>query len=1601
MANDIIIKFRVQKDGTLKAVQSEAEAASKSTKKLGKSTDDLTNSRNRYHKAEKGAAGLGANSTKNFSKMNQAMTGSSGLVAAYATLAANAFALSAAFGALRQAAAFDQLVSGLQEIGSAAGQNLPYLADQLRDITDNAISAEQALRATAVASSSGFSPDQLAKLTKVAKGASTALGRDMGDALDRLVRGTAKLEPEILDELGIIVRLDDATSEYAASMGKTASQLTTFERQQAFLNATIEQGTKKFGEIADNVDVNAFDQLAATFSDLTKNTLSLVNDGLGPLINFLSQNQFALAGALTLFVSSIGKALIPTIKDVATENNKAARASMKAYKRAGTAISAEYTKISKSVKKVNVDVGSLPKTAQTMLPAFKKGTLSVKELETMVLRLKQSEKLRNVALSRYSGEELARKQKEISDVILLRTETEKLIAAEKSRNVVSSRGAKAKGVGTANRITSMYLTSMEGTDNPLKKLGIAAKGTMTQLQNVGRTYTKTASTIGKGAAVVNAGRVAFTAAAGAVRLFGTALLSAIPFVGQAILLFSLFQQPIMNFINKMRGIDPELEKIKESFDSFAQINNKLAKSLEHSESAFDSFAAKISAKTGVINQLESALQGVLDKEEERRNAQVNDNIDAIITKENQLKALREKMATSQSANIGYKGRENNQKILNLEEEISDLRAQNAQLQTDPATIEGTTEYGTRALEVARSFQSKLLDADGILSKAFSEDDRIKIQEVIDTLEGGGSIEKAQEQLRQYSDTYDKLDASINAIPTTIADVEAEQAKLVQTAKGPLGLLIDRYDSLSAEVLSIVDNTKKSGGDLQAVFDELNRNKSLAKMASKLGSTLGLENIEKLAKRAGINLEKGLNASAPELLSARLKEINEELKTVGDRSKEAAEKAKEIGTIAKENAAATALQISYEMESISIKQRGLDLEEENAKLNLEGVPLQEKLAEIEGKRSLLKQQMIKPEEITFRIQSAKIAGEQKLLGFENRRLSALKSMADIENRMAKSRLALERAKTGSAVTAEDEVALLKKEQERLAPIEKQQLDATLKRIDLEFQLLSAQMTLEKAKIDRLAKELGLSQQEVAVLKTPLEQVELSIAGDGDEKGLKQLTKDAAIAQANSVTEQRALNILLAEERAKREAIATAHERAMTAANILREAGREAAALGAEEAALRAQLTTLKEEQAGIEKGSQAYANKALEIEQKKLEIIQNQKAQSEEMVKRLETLGLGGIAQFAAGLQQATQEGGAFAEGSDATTAEKVQALRNMTSGLMEDLKKLGPEGEVLAAVSSGALAITETWSTAFDTLKTEGVTTAEKIQAAMQAVGATLQAIGAIQQAQANAAVSEIDKQIEAEKRRDGKSKESVNKIAGLEKKKEQVQRKAFEKDKKIKMAMVVANTAASIAANMVAASTAAMQAGLAAPGVFAGYLGLLNGITLAMGAAQLASIASTSFQGGGGIGGGGAAPSSVSVGSRQNTVDLGRATSPAGELAYARGEAGIGTGMTNFKPTPAFTGTKYRANGGNTAFMVGEQGPELFVPDRQGSIVPSDEVPNVGNNINVNFSINAVDGPSVENMLLGQRGNIIGMIREAANETGETFLESVNVLSDQYQPER
>jgi len=341
------------------------------------------------------------------------------------------------------------------------------------------------------------------------------------------------------------------------------------------------------------------------------------------------------------------------------------------------------------------------------------------------------------------------------------------------------------------------------------------------------------------------------------------------------------------------------------------------------------------------------------------------------------------------------------------------------------------------------------------------------------------------------------------------------------------------------------------------------------------------------------------------------------------------------------------------------------------------------------------------------------------------------------------------------------------------------------------------------------------------------------------------------------------------------------------------------------------------------------------------------------------------------LQGNTQGSGmAAASSSSALAGEGLQA---QMSPMLGELAKLGPEGELIQSVVNGAFAIQDAFSNAFAVMGDKGATVGDKVQAGLEVAATAMNAIGGIMKQASKQQIAEFDQQINAEKKRDGKSKESVAKIAALEKKKEQAKRKAFERDKKIQMAQVIVATATAI---MKSVAASPLTGGLPFSAVAAG-----------IGAAQLAIISGTSYQGGGSAGAAPSGPSSVSVGERKNTVDLARGENQAGELAYARGAQGMGQGMTNFKP--AFSGYKNRAAGG---FVVGEQGPELFMPDTPGQIIPSGQ--GVGGQTNVNFSISAVDARGVEDLLINQRGNIIGMIREAANEHGEMFLESVQEKS-------
>jgi hypothetical protein len=348
-----------------------------------------------------------------------------------------------------------------------------------------------------------------------------------------------------------------------------------------------------------------------------------------------------------------------------------------------------------------------------------------------------------------------------------------------------------------------------------------------------------------------------------------------------------------------------------------------------------------------------------------------------------------------------------------------------------------------------------------------------------------------------------------------------------------------------------------------------------------------------------------------------------------------------------------------------------------------------------------------------------------------------------------------------------------------------------------------------------------------------------------------------------------------------------------------------------------------------------------------------------------------ITAFQVAMEALKNEGGIEAAFSTANLTAQVEAINGLMQPMIETAKQLGPEGEVIAAVTEGALLMADVFATAMETM---GDSVQSKLLGSLQIAAGAVQALSSIMAASSKSNIAAVDKEIEAEKRRDGKSRESVNKIAALERKKEKLKKKQFEQDKKMKMAQVVINTAAGI-----------MQA--------VGQMGPLGiamaAVIAALGAAQLAVISGTTYEGGGA--GTPSGPSKVALGERSSTIDVAQSNSPANELAYLRGERGVSSaGAENF--IPSFTG---RAAGGNTALMVGEQGPEMFIPDRPGTILPADDTENIGNAYNVNFTINTIDSQGMEDALRNQRGPIINMIREAANAHGEFFLEQVGTFEE------
>lgn len=145
------------------------------------------------------------------------------------------------------AARNETLRVSLEQVGSFAGytrEQIDWATESLKRQGITTAASQQSLMRMARAN---ISWAEATKLAAIAQGSAVVAGMNSSQAFERLILGIQKMEPELLDELGIQLNRTKAYQAFAAEVGKTSKTLTEAEKKQAILNEIYRQSESVLG----------------------------------------------------------------------------------------------------------------------------------------------------------------------------------------------------------------------------------------------------------------------------------------------------------------------------------------------------------------------------------------------------------------------------------------------------------------------------------------------------------------------------------------------------------------------------------------------------------------------------------------------------------------------------------------------------------------------------------------------------------------------------------------------------------------------------------------------------------------------------------------------------------------------------------------------------------------------------------------------------------------------------------------------------------------------------------------------------------------------------------------------------------------------------------------------------------------------------------------------------------------------------------------------------------------------------------------------------------------------------------------------------------
>ena len=846
-----------QLNKNLGAVPSAQEKVNKSTKKAKDLNDN-------YQTGLKGVIGATSNSTKAFSKMSEGMVGN--LVPAYATVAANVFALTAAFGALERAADLEVLTRASEKLAETTGRSLQGLAKNMQKITGGAISMKQALTQASLAASAGFDSSTIEALTAAATNASRALGTDMADSMDRIFRGAIKAEPELLDELGIILRLEPATKKYAVSLGKTAKELTTFEKQQAIVNEVLSQTTEKFGSLEAS-DPNPYTKLSAAMQDVVASFLAFVNLPLGGIAAFLADNVFVLGTVMALLARNVVSLATPALE----------------------ALSKTAAGFGETIDDVAIRLEGF---AQTTLSGqnqqvLSTGTKALIDYEKAIVKVADSNKAAKKTFATLTSTTATSSEKVNAAILSINNMRDKLVNKGPVKGLDLGTDDLTEQLLVLNRIETdlkaqqVELKKTSKVTNSWVRGGVKGLGDLADsLTQAGNATKKTYSNINKADGYVNTFKatikslnISLSAAELQLTKFNQATILLGRGVGTAVGAVAGLAGKLLKNLPTFVGVTVAIETLTGVMHALGATDLKAP--MKDQEEALETTAKSIAKYTSEVSKLPDTLDNINKKLEFQANV---------------LSAITDSMNTAREAiskEGGFDFIDRALSAFNLgsfeifRENLDEISSQLSKLGYDQEVLALTAKYGT--------IQSQ------------NRDEAAKFQKELENLGKvvKNNIQGAKAGAKAYSDLFDSLSKGLIGISGELPKLTNTQKSLIDIqgilagakSKGASGLLsgLERLSAIELKTLgldTVIADASKYLSELEAIGKERNSLEEKLKAVSiGLYSNYGTneDKIRSINKQLEENADKALTAQkAQQELS---KKAEEALAKVVDRTKE--------------------------------------------------------------------------------------------------------------------------------------------------------------------------------------------------------------------------------------------------------------------------------------------------------------------------------------------------------------------------------------------------------------------------------------------------------------------------------------------------------------------------------------------------------------------------------------------------------------------------------------------------------------------------------------------------------------------------------------------